>query len=74
MKERIYLDGLPGQGGTVRASYQPAGLFNDNDNNVVHVKLAADMSLWFPWALAAFSLGAVAYATRRWRREKSRQP
>jgi hypothetical protein len=29
------------------------------------------MVLWFPWALAALSAGAVVYASRRWKREKA---
>jgi hypothetical protein len=73
VKERIYLDGSPGQDGTVRASYQPAGLNNDNDSNTVHVKWTTGAVLWFPWVIAASSAGALVYANRRWRLERSRR-
>lgn len=73
VKEQIYLDGSPGKDGTVRASYQPAGLNNDSDNNIVHVRWTTGAGIWMPWVLAAFSLGSVVYYNRQWRRGKSSQ-
>ncbi len=72
VKEGIYLDGSPGSDGTARAAYKPEGLFNDNDNNIVHVEWVSGMGLWFPWLLCAFAVGATVYYARQWRREKAR--
>ncbi len=70
VKEGIYLDGSPADDGTARAAYKPEGLFNDNDNNIVHVEWASGLGLWLPWALCAVILGVTVYYVRKWRRDE----
>lgn len=46
--ENVYLDGQPTDNGTVRASYQPTGVANDADNNIVHTAVGHALSPFLP--------------------------
>jgi hypothetical protein len=45
----VYLDGRPSTVGTVEASYQPTGIFNDVDNIIVHAVIRQDLDPFVPW-------------------------
>lgn len=72
VKEGIQLDGFPGPDGTVRASYQPLGLMNDDDLNIVHTGQWTGAGLWMPWVLAAFCVGITIRYARRSRSGRTR--
>jgi hypothetical protein len=52
IKEGVRLDGAPGAGGHVRASYQTGGPMGDDVNNIVHTATASAIGPWVPWMLA----------------------
>jgi len=68
VKDGVTLDGVPGADGVARASYQPGGLMGDDENNIVHTPTWSMAGLWFPWAAAALTAGAIWYYHRQWRR------
>lgn len=73
VKERIRPDGVPGTDGTVRAGFQPVGLTNDNETNVVHSGIWVSGGLWLPWVLSVTCLGYTIHYARKWRRQQSRR-
>jgi hypothetical protein len=64
----VYWGTFTETGGVVRASYQPGGLMGDDENNIVHTATWSTAGLWFPWAAASLTAGAIWYYHRRWRR------
>jgi hypothetical protein len=68
VKDGVTLDGVAGADGVVRASYQPGGPMGDDENNVVHTAIWSTAGLWFPWAAASLTAGAILYYHRQWRR------
>lgn len=65
--ENVYLDGQPRDNGTIRASYQPTGVSNDADNNIVHTAVGHALGPIMPWALTVLCLGAAAFQWWQWR-------
>jgi hypothetical protein len=77
VKDAVTLDGVAGADGVVRASYQPGGPMGDDENNMVHTATWSTAGLWFPWAAASLTAGAILYYHRQWRRvggKKDRSP
>jgi hypothetical protein len=66
-KLEISLDGDPGPDGTVRADYQPSGIINDADNNIVHTAMWSGVMLWLPWVLCLVCAVLIAGRTFAWR-------
>lgn len=71
VKTGIQLDGSPGSDGTVRASYKPAGLMNDEDNNIVHEEAWSTAGLWMPWLLCLLIVGMTVFYVRSWSRDSA---
>lgn len=63
----VQLDGRPSADGTVEASYQPTGIMNDADRNIVHSPLGATLEPFAPWMLVALCVGAATFQWREWR-------
>lgn len=69
VKHDIRLDGVPGEDGTARASFQPGGWMGDEENNIVHTEQWSGAKVWFPWALAAMAVGATVIYGVGWFKE-----
>lgn len=70
-RDRIYLDGWSDEDGTTRTSFQPSGINNDDDNNIVHSEL---MTTFAPWFVILFFGGVLAWLGMRlqmWRYSRS---
>jgi len=65
--EGVYLDGKPDSGGTVSAQYQPAGVLNDADNNIVRASTGVALEPVLPWILAALAASFLFLYGRKWR-------
>lgn len=65
--KNVYLDGKPGGDGTVNAQYQPKGVNNDADANIVHTSTGVALKPIVPWALIGMGLGFSAWYWRKWR-------
>lgn len=65
--ENVYLDGHPTDNGTVRASYQPTGVSNDADNNIVHSAVGHALGPFMPWAVVALCVGGATFRWCKWR-------
>lgn len=63
----VQLDGGVDADGTADASYQPTGIHNDADNNVVHTPMSTFLEPVVPWILVLGGAGASALYWRRWR-------
>lgn len=72
--KRVYLDGQPDSAGTARANFQPEGLINDTDTNVVHVRDWGSMKIWLPLALSGMAGGMAFYSLLGWCRWRVRRP
>ena len=66
--ENVYLDGRPASDGTTDASYQPTGLRNDADNNIVHGPFGHALEPLVPWMLVGLGVFMSTVQWRRWRR------
>lgn len=66
----VYLDGTPTTDGTAAASYQPTGIVNDADNNIVHTRVGTSLEPFVPWMLVAFGVATAASQWREWRRSR----
>ena len=69
VKDGVTLDGFVERGHSVRASYQPGGPMENEENNVAHAASWSRAGLWFPWVAAALSAAAIWYQHRRWHRD-----
>ncbi|NYD65501.1 hypothetical protein [Agromyces atrinae] len=59
----VRLDGNVDSRGLARASYQPEGVSNDADNNIVHGEFGTNVAFWAPWLLAVVIAGLLAVRT-----------
>lgn len=65
--EDVYLDGRPNADGTIDASYQPTGIRNDADANIVHSPVGASLEPFVSLMLVAIGIGFSVLQWRRWR-------
>lgn len=65
--EGVYLDGVPGDDGTVSAQYQPTGIDNDADDNIVHTSFGVSIEPFAGPGLVAFAGGLSFVQWRKWR-------
>lgn len=65
--KNVYLDGKPNADGTTDASYQPTGIQNDADNNIVHSPTGTWLEPVVPWMLVLIGVGLSALQWWRWR-------
>ncbi|MCU1439048.1 MAG: hypothetical protein JWP85_45 [Rhodoglobus sp.] len=65
--EDVYLDGKPDSDGTVDARYQPSGVDNDADDNIVHTFTGVALEPLVPWILTALAAGSIFWYGRKWR-------
>ena len=63
----VALDGTPGSDGMARAQYQPTGVLNDADSNIVHSSTGAMLEPVAPWILVALGGGTAVMQLRKWR-------
>ena len=63
----VYLDGQPDADGRSRASYQPAGVHNDADLNIVHNAFGTVAEPILSWAITIWLGGVCAFYAMKWR-------
>ncbi|WP_435743615.1 hypothetical protein [Microbacterium sp. PMB16] len=65
--EGVSLDGVPGDDGTVAAQYQPAGVANDADTNIVHTSFGVSVEPFVTVGLVVLAGGVAFMQWRKWR-------
>lgn len=69
-KTGVALDGRPDSDGSVRATYRPTGVINDEENNIVHVGGADGLYSAMLWVAAAGAGAGLALYIADWRRSR----